>query len=190
MQIKFNTLPMTVAIFQGHQTLSHQISHKRCVIRQKLLQRTNRKSYTGKTYCIDRPTLLVLNNSTKKCQLCWLRSEVSCHPVTGLALSALRFVPSFLQVLHFPPPATWSVIFQVLHFPALRFGPSFSRSCIVQVLHFQSPLIAIRCVCLFVGSLVGSFVNIIWGRISRKRLKTGVGCNGHESNGHVIDDVA
>jgi len=54
---------------------------------------------------------------------------------------ACDVVPLF-RVLHFPPfssPAIWSVIFQVLHFPALRFGPSFSRSCIFQVLHFQSP---------------------------------------------------
>ena len=28
---------LTLAIFQGHWTVSHQISHKRCVIRQKLL---------------------------------------------------------------------------------------------------------------------------------------------------------
>jgi len=37
----------------------------------------------------------------------------------------------------------WSVIFQVLHFPALRFGPSFSRSCILLpcdlVRHFPGP---------------------------------------------------
>jgi len=38
---------MTLAIFQGHQTVSHQISRKRCVTRQKLLQSTNRKSYTS-----------------------------------------------------------------------------------------------------------------------------------------------
>jgi len=30
-------LPMTLGIFQGHWTVSHQISQKRCVIRQKLL---------------------------------------------------------------------------------------------------------------------------------------------------------
>jgi len=30
-------LSMTLSIFQGHWTLSHQISQKRCVIRQKLL---------------------------------------------------------------------------------------------------------------------------------------------------------
>jgi len=40
-------MSMTLAIFQGHQTVSHQISRKRCVIRQKLLQSTNRKSYTS-----------------------------------------------------------------------------------------------------------------------------------------------
>jgi len=39
----------------------------------------------------------------------------------------------------FSSPAIWAVIFQVLHFYALRLGPSFSRSCIFQVLHFQSP---------------------------------------------------
>jgi len=38
---------MTLGIFQGHWTVSHQISQKRCVIRQKLLQTTNRKSYTS-----------------------------------------------------------------------------------------------------------------------------------------------
>ena len=32
-----------------------------------------------------------------------------------------------------------SVIFQVLHFPALQFGPSFSRSCIFQSLIFFGP---------------------------------------------------
>ena len=137
------TLPITVAIFEGHQTLSHEISHKRCVIYGKNYYSVLIGNHTlATTYCTDRPTLLVLNNSTTKCQLCWLLSETSCHPVTGLALLALRFVPSFLQVLHFPPPATWSVIFQVLHFPTMRFGSSFSRSCIVQVLHFfSSPLI-------------------------------------------------
>jgi len=36
-------LSMTLAIFQGHWTVSHQISHKRDVIRQKLLW----KSYTN-----------------------------------------------------------------------------------------------------------------------------------------------
>ena len=30
-------LSMTLGIFQGHWTVSHQISQKRCVIRQKLL---------------------------------------------------------------------------------------------------------------------------------------------------------
>jgi len=40
-------LSMTLGIFQGHLTVSHQISHKRCVIRQKLLYTTNRKSYTS-----------------------------------------------------------------------------------------------------------------------------------------------
>jgi len=38
-------LSMTLVIFQGHYTVLHQISQKRCVIRQKLLQTTNRKSY-------------------------------------------------------------------------------------------------------------------------------------------------
>jgi len=36
-----------LAIFQGHQTVSHQISCKRCVILQKLLQTTNRKPYSS-----------------------------------------------------------------------------------------------------------------------------------------------
>jgi len=40
-------LSMTVGIFQGHWTVSHQISQKRCVIQQKLLSATNRKSYTS-----------------------------------------------------------------------------------------------------------------------------------------------
>jgi len=40
-------LSMTLGIFQGHWTVSHQISQKRCVIRQKLLSTTNRKSYTS-----------------------------------------------------------------------------------------------------------------------------------------------
>ena len=31
------SLSMTLGIFQGHWTVSHQISQKRCVIRQKLL---------------------------------------------------------------------------------------------------------------------------------------------------------
>ena len=62
----------------------------------------------------------------------------------GLSFSrSCIFQPCDL-VRHFPGPASyspaiWSVIFQFLHFPALRIGPSFSRSCIVQVLHFQSP---------------------------------------------------
>jgi len=40
-------LSMTLAIFQGHKSVSHQINRKRCVIRQKLLHSTNRKSYTS-----------------------------------------------------------------------------------------------------------------------------------------------
>ena len=40
-------LSMTLGIFQGHWTVSHQISQKRCVIRQKLLYTTNRKSCTS-----------------------------------------------------------------------------------------------------------------------------------------------
>jgi len=40
-------LSTTLSIFQGHWTLSHQISQKRCVIRQKLLWTTNGKSYTS-----------------------------------------------------------------------------------------------------------------------------------------------
>jgi len=40
-------LSMTLGIFQGHWTVSHQISQKRCVMRQKLLSATNRKSYTS-----------------------------------------------------------------------------------------------------------------------------------------------
>ena len=40
-------LSMTLGIFQGQWIVSHQISQKRCVIRQKLLQTTNRKSYTS-----------------------------------------------------------------------------------------------------------------------------------------------
>jgi len=40
-------LSMTLAILQGHWTVSHQISHKRCVIQQKVLLTTNRKSYTS-----------------------------------------------------------------------------------------------------------------------------------------------
>jgi len=36
------------------------------------------------------------------------------------------------RVPAFSSPEIWSVIFQVLHFPALRFCPSFSRSCIFQ----------------------------------------------------------
>ena len=40
-------LSMTLSIFQGHWTVSHQISQKRFVIRQKLLWTTNRKSYTS-----------------------------------------------------------------------------------------------------------------------------------------------
>ena len=40
-------LSMALGIFQGHWTVSHQISQKRCVIRQKLLQTTTRKSYTS-----------------------------------------------------------------------------------------------------------------------------------------------
>jgi len=40
-------LSMTLGIFQGRWTVLHQISQKRCVIRQKLLQTTNRKSYTS-----------------------------------------------------------------------------------------------------------------------------------------------
>jgi len=38
---------MTLGIFQGHWTVSHQISQKQCVIRQKSLYTTNRKSYTS-----------------------------------------------------------------------------------------------------------------------------------------------
>jgi len=38
-------LSVTLGIFQGHWTVSHQISQKRCVIWQKLLYTTNRKSY-------------------------------------------------------------------------------------------------------------------------------------------------
>jgi len=38
-------LSMTLGIFQGHWTVSHQISQKRCVTRQKLLYTTNSKSY-------------------------------------------------------------------------------------------------------------------------------------------------
>ena len=40
-------LSMTLGIFQCHWTVSHQISQKRCAIRQKLLYTTNRKSYTS-----------------------------------------------------------------------------------------------------------------------------------------------
>jgi len=40
-------LSKTLGIFQGRWTVSHQINYKRCVIRQKLLQTTNRKSYTS-----------------------------------------------------------------------------------------------------------------------------------------------
>jgi len=40
-------LSMILGIFQGHWTVSHQISQKRRVIRQKLLQTTNKKSYTS-----------------------------------------------------------------------------------------------------------------------------------------------
>jgi len=40
-------LSMTLGIFQGHWTVSHRISQKRCVIWQKLLYTTNRKSYTS-----------------------------------------------------------------------------------------------------------------------------------------------
>ena len=40
-------LSMTLGIFQSHWTVLHQISQKRCVIRQKLLWTTNRKSYTS-----------------------------------------------------------------------------------------------------------------------------------------------
>ena len=43
-------------------------------------------------------------------------------------------------------PEIWSVVFRVLHFPALRYGPSFCRSCIcffrlsiIQVLLFCCP---------------------------------------------------
>ena len=40
-------LSMTLGIFQGHWTVSHQISQKRCAMRQKLPYTTNRKSYTS-----------------------------------------------------------------------------------------------------------------------------------------------
>jgi len=42
---------MTLAIFQGHHIVSHQISQERCVIWQKLLETTNRKSYTSSDWC-------------------------------------------------------------------------------------------------------------------------------------------
>jgi len=51
-------LSMTLAIFQGHSTVSRQISRKRCVIRQTLLY-TNRKSYTGFRLL---PLLMTLND--------------------------------------------------------------------------------------------------------------------------------
>jgi len=40
-------LSMILAIFQGHYTVSHQISRKRCIIRQNLSHSTNRKSSTS-----------------------------------------------------------------------------------------------------------------------------------------------
>jgi len=48
------------------------------------------------------------------------------------------------EVRHFPGLANsrgaiWSVIFQALQFPGLRFGPSFSRACIFQSLFFCGP---------------------------------------------------
>jgi len=45
----------------------------------------------------------------------------------------------FVSVMVCYLPAICSVIFQVLHFPALRFGPLFSRSCIFQSLIFFGP---------------------------------------------------
>jgi len=49
-----------------------------------------------------------------------------------------------------------SIIFQVLHFPALRFGPSFSRSCIFMpwdlVRHFPGPTFSVAPFCTGTGT--------------------------------------
>ena len=65
------------------------------------------------------------------------------HTQFGMSLLFSELIHTQQDVKLFGPafssPAIWSVIFQLLHFHALRLGPSFSRFCIFQVLHFQSP---------------------------------------------------
>jgi len=62
-------LSVTLGIFQGHWTVSHQISQKRCVIRQKLLWATNRKSYTSFQLV---PLLMTL-------KYIWRSFSLGCH---------------------------------------------------------------------------------------------------------------
>ena len=73
--------------------------------------------------CTNKTIFIILEVGIFQNQNCDLVSVMVCH------LPAICSV--IFQVLHFPA-VIWSAIFQVLHFPAMRFGPSFSRSCIFQ----------------------------------------------------------